>query len=414
MPFAARFLKCEKNSQALCDSISNKFRGQCWIDRDDVTVTTKQGTRLPSQVKWHPGFRTHQLRGRSMAMNILTALEDAIDTWSEITIVEGHPLGDSFWHVTEFYDNIRSKALKLDSSVGACNQIKEFYPERICTTPMSGRTEFTPRANPDETSLRSILKPTKDGFVPTLEAKMLYDGPDVPNPLLMSPDGEIDVEAIVSNRRGLLSEIRLVGDADAVSAPLETELAVATNQSRYIRGRRLESIEVGKGWQVRGYPGNCDGTYTGICNRMESESCLLYGHMDYRGGILGNEFSGWLVFNVPKVTAGLIIFKFEEWHLARESTVTEGWKSVNNERFLKEEAKPLPDNFELDYAIDGKITTLNLEQFREQTKHPERVVTTLTLLDDPDMKESKDMEVAFRLRNCGRDCAWLITHLYWA
>lgn len=415
MPFAARYIKCDPNSHDLCEANEHRFRAQCWIDRDDVTPPTTQKDKPGGQVKWHPGFRIHQLKGRSMAMVILTVMQDAIDTWSEVTIIEGHPLEDEHWHITGHYDNIRSKALTLEPSVGKCSGIKEFFPERICTTPMNGRTEFTPRANPDGTSLRSILKPTPIGFVPKIEAEILYDGPDVPNPLLMVPEGETDVEAIVSNRRRL-SEVQFVNNLDT-STHSNSATSILTNQSQHLRGRNLEEIKAGKGWELQALPGNCDGTATGICGRLKSSDCLLYGHMDERGGIIGNEMSGWLVMNVPNVTAGIIILKFEEWHLGRESTVTEGWTEVNNgeyNRALKEVHTPLPDDFMLDYAIDGEVTTLNLEQYKERLSVTERVIETLILLDDPDMKESKDIEVAFRMRNCGRGCVWKVTHLYWA
>jgi hypothetical protein len=87
LPFASRYLKCTDSNHELCNLNENRFRAVCWIDREDVTPTKKQLAKPPSQVSWHPGFRVHQLMGRAMAMVILTALEDAINTWSEVTIV---------------------------------------------------------------------------------------------------------------------------------------------------------------------------------------------------------------------------------------------------------------------------------------------------------------------------------------
>ena len=436
LPFAARFMKCSAESHDLCNAPENRFRALCWIDRDDVTPVVEQRPVPRSQVSWHPGFRVHQLMSRSMAFTILTGLQDAIDTWSEHTIfgkhkhnlksvfpqqlsklsiifAEGHPLQDDYWHVTNYYENIRSKVMNLDSSVGACNNMKEFFPERICKTPMKGRTEFTPRANPDETSLLTIFKPAPDGWVPELKEKMLYEGPDVPNPLLMVPEGEIDVEAIVSNRR--LSDVY---PPIFMHQPSANKVKSIQPDQQHLRGRNLETIQTGKGWQFNNaLPGNCDGTSTGICGRLKNDDCLMYGHMDQRGGILGNALSGWFVVTLPQVTAGLVIVKFESWHLKGESKVTAGWTEVNNgeyNRDLKVQALPLPEDFMLDYAIDGKITTLNLTQFQEVHAYPQRVVETLVLLDDPDMKETKDLEVAIRLRNCGRECIWSFTHVYWS
>lgn len=87
LPFAARYMKCASGSSELCGDAGNRFRTRCWIDRDDVTPPTPQNAHVGSQVKWHPGFRFHQLTSRSMSMVILTAMQDAIDTWSEITII---------------------------------------------------------------------------------------------------------------------------------------------------------------------------------------------------------------------------------------------------------------------------------------------------------------------------------------
>jgi hypothetical protein len=318
-------------------------------------------------------------------------------------------LEDENWHMTKYYDNIRNKALNLDSSVGACSGVKDYFPERICTTPLNGRTEFTPRANPNETSLRSIMKPTPSGFVPDVETKMVYDGPDVTNPLLLVPEGEIDVEAIVANRRKL-SEVRFVNNFEDASLPSND---ISFNTSQNLRVRNLEEIKAGKGWQAQGLPGHCDGTAASICGRLPTDDCLLYGHQDFRGGILGNAFSGWFAVNVPAVTKGIIIIKVDRSHTSAESSITEGWTKPNNGEY-KRALADLPEDFLLDYAIDGEVKTLNLEQFSAQLKTPQTAVETITVMDDPDMKESKDIEVAFRMRNCGRDCNWAVTHIYYA
>ena len=86
LPWATRYMQCPKEDRDLCDRQENRFRTKCWVDRDDVTPPTKQREHSPSQVKWHPGFRVHQLKGRVMAVTILDALHDAIATWSDITI----------------------------------------------------------------------------------------------------------------------------------------------------------------------------------------------------------------------------------------------------------------------------------------------------------------------------------------
>jgi|AntRauTorckE5430_2_1112549.scaffolds.fasta_scaffold11075_2 hypothetical protein len=87
LPFASRYMNCASESKDLCNHPSpNRFQAVCWVDRDDVTPSKPQKSAPPSQVGWHPGFRSHQLTGRSMAMVVMTGLQDAIDIWSEITI----------------------------------------------------------------------------------------------------------------------------------------------------------------------------------------------------------------------------------------------------------------------------------------------------------------------------------------
>ena len=149
---------------------------------------------------------------------------------------------------------------------------------------------------------------------------------------------------------------------------------------------------------------------------------------------------------------GIVVIKIHTWHTELENTITRGWTSVNNarggrrldgqrnevnddmawemdasreyyevdesgERMLMRsyETPTLPDTFLLEYAIDGKITTLTRDQFLEQKKQIQRVVETLTLLDDPSFtSDAKDVEVAVRLKGCGRACTFGVSHIYWA
>jgi hypothetical protein len=49
--------------------------------------------------------------------------------------IGGPPLDDEFWHVTEYYENIRSKVKKLDTALGECYNA-ENLPDRVCNTPL--------------------------------------------------------------------------------------------------------------------------------------------------------------------------------------------------------------------------------------------------------------------------------------
>ena len=304
-------------------------------------------------------------------------------------------------------------------------------------TVLQGRTEFTPRADPEKTSIRSILK-TGEYVppVPGLEA-FLYDGPDVRNPAFDIPEGDVDVLAILNNGRKF--------PEDVASRRLSTELRIA------------DEIVPGKGYMFSTNAGYCDGSYNTICHRNPTEGCLLYGHHDGRGHLKFNELSGWVVLQVPKVKHGLIAVKIETWHFADEISITKSWTTVNNERHLrhgqavidepeanymaddtemnyvegldestdarrlKRKQIPYSNDFHFEFSVDGKITSLNVTEFTaaNQAGAIQRVVEVFTMLDDPDYVkdgEEKDIEVALRITGSGGATGkgFALTHVYWA
>lgn len=239
--------------------------------------------------------------------------------------------------------------------------------------------------------------------MPSEDGEILYDGPDVRNPMFDIPQGQLDILAILNNGRKFDSASERQRRS-AVEMPME---------------RRFVSDEIvpGKGYQVDHPVGYCDGSYNAICQRSADSDCLLYGHHDGRGGLRFNEFSGWIVMDVPKVENGIIIIKMETWHQPEEVSITDGWTTVNNERRLKKEPPEYCDDFHFDYAIDGKITSWNLEEFKEANKSIQRVVEVFTLLDDPTYVkegEEKNVELAIRMRGCGNTKVFSLTHVYWA
>ncbi len=135
--------------------------------------------------------------------------------------------------------------------------------------------------------------------------------------------------------------------------------------------------------------------------------------------------------------------KLHTWHYDSENPIAAGWTSVNNERQLLRERRhkieisstesllpedehrllgirntdtpPQPDTMVFEYAIDGKITTLPRDEFLEKKQQLQRVVETLTILDDPAFtSEAKDVEIAIRMRGCGHECNFGLSHVYWA
>jgi len=446
LPFSSRYLYCS-DDLFLCKDIGHRYRTKCWIDRDDFTPKTAQEKFVRGRASWHPGFRYHQVQGRGITMLILSALETAFSNWSDSTITNGHPLLDVEWHMTEYYSKIHA-AVKNDKTMPCLKYFKDLSP-RACSTSLNARTMFTPRANPDETSIRSIIvmpEGTQLNEIPSL----LYEGENVPNPMLMVPEGEIDVLKISNyQKRSLAMEIQkddrveedVVSKGELTQARRGTQITPESNMWYHYAVRN----------------GHCDGSLSSsTCNRQDGNTCLLSGHNDERSGIIGDSYSGWLVMNLKDVKEGLIIVKFQLWKNSNvvggsQVPTTEGMdkgerrflRKLSNETSKKDDdyilneddlfsdnvdhsvdleyrftkADPddaIPDEFEFDFAIDGKVTTWNKKQILEKRQKLQRVVELFTLLDDEDWGEKRDVEVAIRSRGGGRVQTLDLTHIYWA
>lgn len=88
IPYAARYMKCDNKRLDLCTK-QDRFCAVCWIPRDDLDPANLFPHLAPkpgSQVRWHPGWRPHQLYGRVLALSVLEALQIAINQWSEGTM----------------------------------------------------------------------------------------------------------------------------------------------------------------------------------------------------------------------------------------------------------------------------------------------------------------------------------------
>jgi len=416
LPFAVRYYKCSRDVSDECKK--NKYRTACWVQRPDVTPPTAQLQRAGHS--FHPGFRWLQLVGRSMAFVTLMAIESALDEWQHVVEVRGAPLPDEFWHLTERYSSVRQK---LRNYKGYCETSMAAFLPRVCRTAMRGKTEFTPRANPEESSLLSIVKAAPNGYVPT-RPPLLYEGPNLIPPLLQVPSGSVDVHRLVGGRR----------------CSAETSEGVESSSSdRHGTSRALldGTITPGLGWSAIGPNGYCDGTISSQCNRMEGNRCLLMGHNDGRGGLLGDGLSGWLVMHVRGVRQGIIIVRMETWHSSREHPRTAAWKDANNgsyERRLREVPTPdansahvsrpralrgpppPPQKDQLfDVSLNGRVTTWNASEFQANAFLLQRVVQLWKLLDDESLvgKEA-DYEVGIRLRGCASRCVFSVSHIYWA
>lgn len=85
LPYATRFLNCAPEAKDFCAQ-EPRFCTVCWIDPvgdGSVVPPTPQREFYSDNTNFHPGWRELQVRGRSLAMMMLRALQDAIDLWTE-------------------------------------------------------------------------------------------------------------------------------------------------------------------------------------------------------------------------------------------------------------------------------------------------------------------------------------------
>lgn len=131
MPWAMRYLECSNELKTICRR--NEYIGHCWIPRDDIKPPVKQDDKPGGRASWHPGNRHHQLQGRVYAFTILQALKEVLRTWAK---ADKYVLADKVWHVTEYYQNIKSKTAALGNDVGWCNEYAQDGLGYACNHPV--------------------------------------------------------------------------------------------------------------------------------------------------------------------------------------------------------------------------------------------------------------------------------------
>eukprot|EP00986_Skeletonema_menzelii_P003060 scaffold895_cov132-Skeletonema_menzelii.AAC.8 len=411
LEWAAQYLKCSSKTKRYCDGDAYKFDSHCWVDHGGNAPPTPQLDQIPV-LPTAVGWRMHQIKGYTLSYNILAALDDAIDLWAEKTIFEGHPLADENWHMGDYITNVQDKVKALtESNAQHCFQLEEQMklPKRLCKNRMKGRTEHTPRANPIQTSLRSVLSNSDV----SVESDALWEGYLSDEAII--PSGEvnpIEIANLVKNpsnakQRRLLrqrwlrqrlvrrADNNLIGRALLSNVKRSITKRKAAGEVKNQLQRRLDNIEPGDGWKVvHTFPGDkCDGSILSSgCGTLKSSECLLEGHQGSRGGVWGTESTGWLVMKAPGVESG-----FAALNLEVEST--------------------LPDSFVLEYAIENgetrTLSTLHKDQFVENLQIPVPGMSLLTVFDD-EKKSNVDLVVSVRVKGCNDDCKFGVTHLYWA
>jgi hypothetical protein len=403
LPWAAKYLKCGGDIEQICKD--NKYLGHCWDDQSHpgVEPPTKQQDVPGGRAGWHPGNRTHQLQGRVLAFTILQSLKEALKEWNE---AENYAIADDKWHVTAWYDNIRSNLEKYD---GHCKDLATFELDWTCKYPVKARTEFTPRAYPSLSNIRTLMAPEMVSTIPQPE-RPIYEPPEVFNQDLHPPAGAVDVLNIVE--AGV--DFRSTLNPDYATNYYKKPKFAAPNKMPYGKGVGIDQ---------RAGDNYCDGSVDSFCGKGPKDTCLLAGTNDERSGLMIDGYSGWTVLNLPDVKYGYVAIKFESWHQKNSNTLTDGWTSENNEnnesnsRHLKgPAAEPYCDDFRFETAIDGKVTSWNYEEFSKRNHVAQRVLEVATVLQDENYTggEEKEVEFAFRLTGCGRDKTFKISHVYWA
>jgi hypothetical protein len=398
------------------DFDEKKYNAACWTDRIDVQPAG-QNPSYGGQASWHPGNFSHQSTARKISLLFLHALDEAFGMWEEAASNGGNPLDGKYWHLHNEEEAIRSALRTANATATECGTLFDFLP-RVCTTPMKGATEWSPRTDPDHSNIRSLLKSSPTDYVPGLidVEEQVYRGRDPLIPSQRVPRGEVDVAAIA----------RSLPPRD--SSSMRRSLSSLSN-SRHHQHRRIETtsnILPGDGWSVHAHPGGyCDGTLNAVCNRGKSFNCLMSGHNDARGVLKGDGLSGWLVLQLKDVREGIFMARMEDWHNYNSNQRTEGWVEVNNGRVddrtrrLKAPPPPHPPEFRFEVAVNGVIvSSWNSTEYKEQCHVLSYNNFICVLWNDEEWalkKEKNDVEIAMRLGgDGGRNAMMAISHIYFA
>jgi hypothetical protein len=373
---------------------------------------------------------SQQLQGRLIAFIILQQLLEGLREWYNAPL---HALPDDAWHVTHEYKRVRTAVASMTNT--ACYTLP--ISNRVCDVKFHSKSEFTPRYNPAETSIRSIIK--QGVFVPQVPPNV-YDIPEPHLAIFDAPDGQLDLLSILENgmdfvpnraRGEVLTGYRRQSRNRVLP---ETNTATVDSALGFADRKPITSgLEPGQGWSLhtKSAADNCDGTWDSFCGRSADNNCLFNGHNDLRGGLGFDSLSGWMILNLYNVTHGVILIHVEDWW-GPNAARTEGWKCENGKDDCANSVAPSNSNrtvrklgganpnqcdkFVFEFAIDGKITSWDNKAWNAKRLPLQRAAHFWQLLDDSNYTggEPKDVEVAMRLTGCARETTFGLSHIYWA
>lgn len=154
-----------------------------------------------------------------------------------------------------------------------------------------------------------------------------------------------------------------------------------------------------------------------MSSTSHSKSAITLSVAPRRGTIAGDEYAGWLVLEIDSIKEGIIVLKIDPFLKPTGEPIPSNWTS-DTSGGRRRELKPYDirkqdDNMIFEYAINGKITSLPWSEFRPKLKRVQRTVYVFTMLDDNNFS-GDNVEIAVRMRNCGRTCRYGVSHVYYA
>ena len=165
LPPGIRHLFCETDDgRATTDSCRlYKYDCHCWDDWDAEDAPPLHKANCKGQASWHPGWRSHRIRGHMAAALFLVMVDTALTRFQEQVAVNPLPLNREMWHLSPLIDRQAAavKAIQKDSILpckhGHGPGLAQF-PGLGCDVTYNCATEFFPSVGP---TIRDLMAEPK-------------------------------------------------------------------------------------------------------------------------------------------------------------------------------------------------------------------------------------------------------------